>query len=114
LERRYENGRNGRKLKGYRKDIYKMDTRSGGEETRIHGKEEKRDKMRTKMGRKAIAYEEKLERGGGTLWARRCWEEVKKRGGRRKSILEEQRKSFYEERVVSVEWVRGYRGEGEK
>jgi len=66
--------------------------------------EGKRDKMRTKMGRRAIAYEERLERRGGTLWARRCWEEINKRGEKRESIWEEQRKSFYEERGVSVEW----------
>jgi len=74
--------------------------------------EGKRDKMRTRMGRRAIAYEEKLERGEGTLWARRCWEEIKERGNRRGSVWEEQRKSFYEERGVSVEWVRGQRERG--
>jgi len=47
--------------------------------------EGKRDKMRTKMGRRAIAYE-KLKRGGGTLWAKKCWEKVKDRGGKRGSI----------------------------
>jgi len=34
-------------------------------------KEGKKDKMRTKMRREAIAYEERLERGGRMLWARR-------------------------------------------
>jgi len=74
--------------------------------------EGKRNKMRTRMGRRAIAYEEKLERGEGTLRARRCWEEIKEKGGRRRSLWEEQRKSFYEERGLSVEWVRGYREKG--
>lgn len=41
--------------------------------------EGKREKMRTKMGGRAIKYEEKLEKGGGGRWARKCWEEVKKR-----------------------------------
>jgi len=69
--------------------------------------EGKRDKMKTRMGRRTIAYEEKLERGEGTLGAaRRCWEEIKEMGGRRGSLWEEQRKNFYEERGLSVEWVR--------
>jgi len=65
--------------------------------------EGKRDKMRTKLGRRAIEYEEKLEREEEMLWTRRCWEEVKKKEGRRRKIWEEQRKSFYKERGVSNE-----------
>jgi len=35
------------------------------------------------MGKRAIAYKERLEKGGGTLWTRRCWKEVKRRERRR-------------------------------
>jgi len=74
--------------------------------------EGKRDKMRTRLGKRAMGYEEKLERGEGSEWARRCWEEIKKRGEERGSRWEEQRKEFYRIRGVSVEWVKRSREEG--
>lgn len=58
-----------------------------------------------------MAFEERLERGEGSWWARKCWEEIKKRGGRKWSEWEEQRKNFYKERGVSVEWVERERTE---
>jgi len=33
--------------------------------------EVKREKMRTRLGRRALGYEEKLEKGGGGEWARK-------------------------------------------
>ena len=59
-----------------------------------------------------MAYEEKLERGEGSEWARKCWEEIKRRGEEGRSRWEEQRKEFYRVRGVSVEWVRRRREEG--
>lgn len=35
--------------------------------------EGKREKIRTKLGRRAMDYKEKLEEGGGSEWARKCW-----------------------------------------
>lgn len=58
-----------------------------------------------------MAFEERLERGEGSWWARKCWEEIKKRGGRKGSEWEEQRKNFYKERGVSVEWMERERTE---
>ena len=74
--------------------------------------ESKRDKMRLRMGRRAVRYEEKLEEGEGSEWTRGCWEEVKKREGKRASIWEEQRKGFYKERGMSEELVKRIRREG--
>lgn len=53
-----------------------------------------------------MGYEEKLERGGGSGLARKRWEEIKEGEERCGSRWEEQRKEFYRERGVSVEWVR--------
>lgn len=58
------------------------------------------------MRNRAIRYEKRLEKEGGSKWARKYWEEVKKKGGKSGSMWEEQRKDFYKERGVSVEWVR--------
>lgn len=52
-----------------------------------------------------MAFEERLERGEGSWWVRKCWKEIKKRGGKKGSEWEEQRKKFYKERGVSVEWM---------
>lgn len=65
--------------------------------------EDKREKIRTKMGRRAIRYEERLEKGGDNRWARKCWEVVKKRGEENGSVWEEQRKGFYKEKGILVE-----------
>lgn len=59
-------------------------------------KEGKRDKLRMRMGRRAVRFEEKLEAGGRTEWARRCWE-IKGRKDIVWSEWEEQRKDFYKE-----------------
>lgn len=40
--------------------------------------EGKREKLRTKAGRRAMKYEEKLREGKGSELARKCWEEIKK------------------------------------
>ena len=71
--------------------------------------ESKGDKLRTRIGKRAMRYEEKLERGEESVWARRCWEEIKKREGRITAEWEEQRKVFYMERGMSAEWVREVR-----
>jgi len=55
--------------------------------------EEKREKMRTRMGRRAMGYE-KLERGEESEWARKSWEEIKRRGEEGGSRWEEQRKKL--------------------
>lgn len=52
-------------------------------------KKEKREKLNTRMGRRAIVYEKRLEKGGETIWVRRCWEEIKKRRIRMKEVEEE-------------------------
>ncbi|EZA46498.1 hypothetical protein X777_00096 [Ooceraea biroi] len=64
------------------------------------------------MGRRAMGYEERLETGSGSIWARRCWEEIKGREGVKGSRWEEERKDFYKERGVAVEWVKRRREEG--
>jgi len=40
--------------------------------------EEKREKKRTRM-RRAMGYEEKLEKGEESEWARKRWEEIKRK-----------------------------------
>lgn len=72
----------------------------------IMREESKREKMRTKMGSRAVRYEERLEKGGEGKWARKCWEEVKNKRKEGESVWEEQRNNFYKVRGVSVEWVR--------
>lgn len=62
--------------------------------------ESKIDKLRTRMGKRTIRYEEKLERGGGSEWARKCWEEIKQKEGRVTAGWEEQRREFYTEKDV--------------
>lgn len=32
------------------------------------------------MGSKTIRYEKRLEKRGGSKWAKKCWEKVKKKG----------------------------------
>lgn len=48
-----------------------------------------------------------LERGEGSWWVRKCWEEIKKRGGKKGSEWEEQRKKFYKERSVGRVGAKG-------
>lgn len=55
-----------------------------------------------------------MEKGGGGKWARKCWEEVKKRKGRRLVGVGGARSNFYRARGVSVGWVRRKRERGEE
>lgn len=73
--------------------------------------EGKKEKMRTRLGRKAMGYEEKLKKRGGGEWVRKCWEEVKRRGEEGGSKWERQKRDFYRERGVSTEWVKTRREE---
>lgn len=76
--------------------------------------ESKREKMRTKMGSRAVRYKERLEKGGEGKWARKCWEKVKNKRKEGESVWEEQRNNFYKVRGVSVEWVKRKREIGEE
>jgi len=72
----------GESIKATRK-VFKMGIRSRRENPGVYGKGgKKREKMMTRMGRRAIGYEEKLERGEGSKWARKCWKDIKRRGRR--------------------------------
>lgn len=53
----------------YMKWILGMDGRMSGYMIKEEGK---REKMRTRMGRRAMGYKEKLEGGGGSECARKC------------------------------------------
>jgi len=53
----------------YLRWVLGVDGRTPGYMMREEGK---REKMRTRMGRRAIAFEEKLERGEKSEWARKC------------------------------------------
>lgn len=92
----------------YLRWMWEKDGRTPG-----YREEGKREKMRVKMGRRTISYEEKLESGNESDLARRCWEEVKRREERKKSGWEEERKRFYEQRETSTIGVRMIR-EGEE
>lgn len=48
-------------------------------------KEGKRDKMRTRMGKRAMAFKKRLKRKEGIIWAKRCWKEMKKTEGRERN-----------------------------
>lgn len=60
------------------REIYEI--RNRRENVEVYSKEERREKLRTKMRRRTIRYEKRLERRGGSRWARKCWEKIKKRG----------------------------------
>lgn len=53
------------------KKIHEMGVRVRREDTMIT-EEGKREKLRTKLGRRAMRYEERLEKEGGTNWAKKC------------------------------------------
>ncbi|XP_024883228.1 uncharacterized protein LOC112461981 [Temnothorax curvispinosus] len=74
--------------------------------------ETKRDKERISAGRRAMKYEEKLERGEGNEIARECWREIREMDRKKKSKWEEERKSFYERRGYAVKEIERKRGEG--
>lgn len=63
--------------------------------------EGKREKMKTRLGRRAMGYEKKLEKRNRSEWARKCWEELKGKGEERESKWES-RKEIFIERKVSV------------
>jgi len=69
--------------------------------------ERKRKKMRTRLGRRAMGYEEKIEKGGGSECVKICWEEIRKRGEKELSRWETKRRDFYRERGVLLERVMG-------
>lgn len=58
----------------------------------------KKEKMRTRLGRRAMGYEEKLEKGGRNKWATKCWEAVRRKEKGEDSKWEKQRRNFYRER----------------
>lgn len=101
LKQKYEMDRVERGGKITRK-IYNVGIRGGRESEYIVREEDKTDKIRTKMGRRVIRYEERLEKGGDNRWARKCWEKGKKRGEENGSVWEEQRKSFYKEKGILI------------
>lgn len=72
-----------------------------------------REKLRGRAGGRAWRYEKRLEKGGGSKWARMCWEEIKKRGreGKCESEWEGERKEFFTERGCRVEEVDNREGE---
>jgi len=73
-----------------------------------------RDKLRTRAGRRAWGFEERLAEGRGSELARRCWEELKERArrGGEMSEWEKERKAFFEDRGIEVEKMEEERKEG--
>ena len=72
-------------------------------------KEVERVKMRTAAGRRAWNFEIRLEEGGGSGWARKCWEEVKKgecRSGKL-SVWEEERRGYFKKFGLEIERSEG-------
>ncbi|CAL1671710.1 unnamed protein product [Lasius platythorax] len=90
-----------------------MDTRARLEHTPGYmlREEAKRDMMRTRAGKRAMKYEEKLERGGSEI-ARACWKEMKKDTRKGKSKWEIERRVFYEHRGYAAEEIERKREEG--
>ena len=82
--------------------VYKVDVRSKLENTGIYGKETQRDKLRTRAGKRAWKFEEKLKEGRGGELAIKCWKEIE---GRRVRLTksrkwEEERKKFFRDREI--------------
>jgi len=73
-----------------------------------------REKLRTRAGRRAWKFEERLAEGRGRELVRRCWEEMRRRlkRGRELSKWERERKEFFEERGWEISEVEGKREEG--
>lgn len=74
--------------------------------------ETKRDKMRTRAGKRGMKFEEKLERGEGGELARMCWEEMKGKNRGEESEWEKERRKYCEERGYSVEELKRRREKG--
>lgn len=74
-----------------------------------------RDKLWGRAGRRAMAFEQKLNEGKGSELARRCWEEMKERyrKGKTKSRWEEERKDFFGSRKMRLEEIERRREEEE-
>lgn len=73
---------NRKKWKGYMRRVLRVDERV----TEIYSKRgRQKEKMRTKMGSRAVRYEKRLEKEGDSKWARKCWEKVKEKGGEDRS-----------------------------
>lgn len=75
----------------YMRRVLGVDGRSPEYMVREEGK---REKMRIKMGSRAVRYDERLEKRGSSKWVRKCWEEVKEKRGEGESIWKEQKKDF--------------------
>lgn len=63
--------------------------------------------------RRACGYEKRLEKKRGSEVARKCWEELRERGGKGKMTLswEEERRRFFRDRGVELEKVKRRRVE---
>ena len=74
--------------------------------------EVKWEKMRTRAGRRAMGYEEKLTQGNRSELARKCLMEIRKGKVGDRARWEEGRRRFFEERGFAVEEIekRGERG----
>ena len=72
-----------------------------------------RDKLRSRAGRRAWAYEKRLDEGRGSELARKCLEEIKARGKIGKVGVDwEERKEFFEYRGWKLEEIEmGHREE---
>ena len=73
-----------------------------------------RDKLRTRAGRRAWGFEERLAEGRGSELTRRCWEEMRERAQRGgwMSDWEKERKGFFEDRGIELGKMEKERGEG--
>lgn len=68
-----------------------MDERTSGYIVR---EEDKRQKIRTKMGRRAIRYEERLEKGSDNRWARNVGRRLRKKKKRMDQYRRSREKVF--------------------
>lgn len=74
----------------------------------------KREKIRSRAGRRALRYKKRLEEEKRGQLARLCWKELKKKGRKGKIKLgwEEKRRRFFRERGVELEEVERRRSKG--
>jgi hypothetical protein len=96
----------------YLRWVLEVDARTQGYMVR---EELQREKMKSRVGRRAWSFEVRLEEKKGSELARKYRKEMRERGkgGRVGAGWEEERRIFFEERGLTVEEMKRKREEGE-
>lgn len=95
------------------REVYEVSFRGGRKIAKIYDTGGiTKGQIEGRAGCRAWRYEKRLERGGGSEWARLCWEEVRGRERKERGSRNGRReRNFFTERECRVEEIDGRKGE---